>query len=88
VDKDLGTLEPGKIADLALIAGDPFSNFDDLVRVSDVMRAGELYSQTDLVNAYPTPQASADVRQGWGATGIALRGAGCCANLLPPIRPS
>ena len=88
VDKDLGTLEPGKVADLALIDGDPFTNFDDLVRVSSVMRGGELFGQTDLVNAYPAPQVSHDVAQSWVATGAALRGGGCCSDLLPAIRSS
>jgi Tol biopolymer transport system component/imidazolonepropionase-like amidohydrolase len=57
VGDDLGTLEPGKLADLAVIDGNPFQDFDDLVKTSWVMRDGVVYTQDDLVGAYDTGQS-------------------------------
>ncbi|MFJ9591363.1 amidohydrolase family protein [Streptomyces virginiae] len=39
----LGTVEPGRIADLTLVDGDPFADFADLVRVRAVLRGGVLH---------------------------------------------
>ena len=43
-DKDLGTLEPGKLADLIIVAGDPLANINDVARVQCVMKNGEIQS--------------------------------------------
>ena len=40
----IGTLEPGKEADLLVVEGDPSQNIDDLARVVAVFQAGELVS--------------------------------------------
>ena len=37
----IGTLEPGKEADLLVVEGDPSQNIDDLARVVAVYQAGE-----------------------------------------------
>jgi imidazolonepropionase-like amidohydrolase len=39
----LGTLEPGKLADLIAVAGDPLADIGELERVSFVMKAGVVY---------------------------------------------
>ncbi|MDG9703840.1 amidohydrolase family protein [Streptomyces sp. DH37] len=52
LDTDLGTVEPGKIADLAVVDGDPFSNFASLVNISLVLRDGVPYQQTDLTTIH------------------------------------
>ncbi|HKE25949.1 MAG TPA: amidohydrolase family protein [Bryobacteraceae bacterium] len=49
VDRDLGTVEPGKLADLVLVAGDPLRNLRDLANVEAVMKSGKLYRISDLV---------------------------------------
>ncbi|MFI6490109.1 amidohydrolase family protein [Streptomyces sp. NPDC050564] len=36
VDRDLGTVEPGKLADLTVLDGDWFTDFDTLVRTVSV----------------------------------------------------
>ena len=54
VDDDLGTIQPGKLADLVAIDGNPFDNFDDLIRTSWTMRDGLVYRQEDLVAAFTT----------------------------------
>ncbi|MEC4019052.1 amidohydrolase family protein, partial [Streptomyces sp. H27-D2] len=52
-ERDLGTLEPGKLADLTVVDGDPFTDFDSLVRTVSVLRGGTPYEQRDLVDAFP-----------------------------------
>ncbi|MFT2016654.1 amidohydrolase family protein [Streptomyces sp. 796.1] len=52
-ERDLGTLVPGKLADLAVIDGDPFTDFASLVRVVSVLRGGTQYVTRELVEAFP-----------------------------------
>lgn len=47
--KDLGTVEPGKIADLALINGNPLENIKDLANVQSVMKDGQIYTVKELM---------------------------------------
>ncbi|MBL1104447.1 PD40 domain-containing protein [Streptomyces sp. 5-8] len=54
VENDLGTVQPGKIADLTVVDGDPFTDFSRLVRTPLVLRAGTAHQQTDLVHALET----------------------------------
>ncbi|MEV7602269.1 amidohydrolase family protein, partial [Kitasatospora sp. NPDC089797] len=55
---DLGTVEPGKLADLTVVDGDPFHDFADLARTSWVMRDGIVFRRADLVAAgAPAPAA-------------------------------
>ncbi|NYF80244.1 amidohydrolase family protein [Granulicella arctica] len=42
--KDLGTLDPGHLADLIIVSGDPLKNIDDAARVQCVMKNGQLQS--------------------------------------------
>ena len=44
ISKDLGTLEPGKLADLILVSGDPLKNINDTEAVQCVMTNGVLRS--------------------------------------------
>jgi len=46
--KDLGTLEPGHLADLIITAGNPLVNIDDTARVECVMKNGYLWSVSQL----------------------------------------
>ena len=39
---ELGTLEPGKIADIVIIDGDPLSDIEDLTNVQVVIKGGEI----------------------------------------------
>jgi imidazolonepropionase-like amidohydrolase len=52
VEKDLGTLTPGKIADLDIIDGDPVRNVNDSFKVVQVMKAGRLYTQDDIAAGF------------------------------------
>ncbi|MEU6991385.1 amidohydrolase family protein [Streptomyces sp. NPDC046465] len=77
LDRDLGTLEVGKLADLAVIDGDPFTDFDSLVRTVSVMRGGVPYEQRDLVDSVPAVRVAAKDRAHWDRTGAKLRSQ-CC----------
>ncbi|WP_260705919.1 amidohydrolase family protein [Edaphobacter flagellatus] len=47
--KDLGTLEPGRLADLIIVAGDPLKNIDDVARVQCVAKNGKLESVASIM---------------------------------------
>jgi Tol biopolymer transport system component/imidazolonepropionase-like amidohydrolase len=49
VGGDIGSIEPGKLADLAFIDGDPLQNIKDLRRVRRVMKDGLVYNVSALV---------------------------------------
>lgn len=80
-DRDLGTVEEGKLADLTIVDGDPFTDFDDLIRTTAVLRGGTAYQQADLVGAFseaaPRARAAAS-RDDWLAVGRHMRREGCC----------
>ncbi|MFI1017851.1 amidohydrolase family protein [Streptomyces sp. NPDC020965] len=82
VDRDLGTVEPGKLADLTVVDGDPFTDFDTLVRTVSVFRGGVSYVTSDLVAAFrreSVPGArAAGVGVDWLAAGRLMRRDGCC----------
>jgi imidazolonepropionase-like amidohydrolase len=48
LDRDSGSVEVGKRADLMLVEGDPLANISDLRRVVKVVRGGELYDSQAL----------------------------------------
>ena len=50
---DLGTLEPGKIADLVVLAADPLSDIRNTRQVVQVMRDGVLYDAASLAELWP-----------------------------------
>ncbi|HEV7515673.1 MAG TPA: amidohydrolase family protein [Thermoanaerobaculia bacterium] len=43
MEKQIGTIEPGKYADLIAVPGDPTADISALTRVAFVMKAGEVY---------------------------------------------
>lgn len=57
-DTDLGTLEEGKLADLTVVDGDPFADFDTLIRTVAVLRGGVPFEQADLVDAFDSVRRS------------------------------
>ncbi len=49
VDKDLGTLEVGKIANISIVEGNPLQNIHDAQRVRYVLVNGKLYTLEELL---------------------------------------
>ncbi|MEU0253710.1 amidohydrolase family protein [Streptomyces sp. NPDC006184] len=75
---DLGTVEPGKIADLTVVDGDPFTDFSRLVHTPLVLREGIAHHQADLVGsrentAQPSPRAGT-----WLDVARHMRQGSCC----------
>ncbi len=42
---DLGAIEPGKLADIIAVAGDPLTDVDAFGRVEFVMKGGAIYKR-------------------------------------------
>lgn len=80
LDRHLGTVQEGRIADLTVVDGDPFTDFDTLVRTVAVLRGGVPYTTRDLVAAFTGPARSSVARSGedWLAVGHLMRREGCC----------
>jgi imidazolonepropionase-like amidohydrolase len=50
-DAEFGSIAPGKIADLAIVAGHPAQQIADLRKIETVMRAGRVYESRALRQA-------------------------------------
>jgi len=48
LDKDLGSITPGKLADLTLVEGDPTANISDIRKTVLVVKDGVLYHPAEL----------------------------------------
>lgn len=48
MDKELGTIEPGKRADLILVKGNPLENIHDIRNVEFVMSSGKMFKTAEL----------------------------------------
>jgi Tol biopolymer transport system component len=59
-DKDLGTLEPGKIADLMILNANPLDDIHNTANISMVMRAGTLYDADSLDEIWPEKKPFGD----------------------------
>ena len=53
VEKDLGTVEPGKLADLTIVSGDPLKDIKAAANVKYVVKDGRLYTLR-VTGAIPT----------------------------------
>jgi imidazolonepropionase-like amidohydrolase len=48
MDKDLGSIAPGKLADLVLVDGDPTKNISDIRKTAFVVKDGVIYKPSEL----------------------------------------
>ena len=81
LDRDLGTVEEGRLADLTVVDGDPFTDFDTLVRTVAVLRGGVPYTTEELTAAFEPAGSSrrtAASEEHWLAVGQLMRRDGCC----------
>jgi imidazolonepropionase-like amidohydrolase len=51
LDHELGSIEPGKLADLTLINGDPVANISDIRKTALVVKNGVVYKPQELYSA-------------------------------------
>lgn len=63
VDKDLGSVEVGKLADLAIVRGDPLADLKNAARVEYVLKNGVTYSLAQILAPFKTPSAMAAHRK-------------------------
>ncbi|MFI5807697.1 amidohydrolase family protein [Streptomyces sp. NPDC051561] len=86
-ERELGSVEVGKIADLTLVDGNPFADFDDLVKISGVLVGGRVHERGALTATYEKRKtyrgaASRDERDGmaahWHEVSDQMRRDGCC----------
>lgn len=57
--EDLGTIEPGKLADFTIVDGDPLSNIADLRRTRRVIKDGVVYEMGTLLARPVVPASTA-----------------------------
>jgi Tol biopolymer transport system component len=50
LDLDAGTIEPGKLADIVLVEGNPLQDIENANNVKQVMLNGRLFSEEDLIS--------------------------------------
>jgi hypothetical protein len=55
LDNQIGTITPGAMADLLLVAGDPLESVDDLLRIVAVVRNGRFFSLVSLLERAEEP---------------------------------
>jgi Tol biopolymer transport system component len=85
-DRDLGSVEPGKLADLTLVDGDPLTDLDDLVKVRGVLVGGRIHERAALSaeferRATTRARTAAPGNGGaehWAAVTARMREGGCC----------
>ncbi|CAH0318169.1 Protein TolB [Massilia sp. Bi118] len=67
VDKDLGSVEPGKLADLIAVRGNPLADLKAAAAVEVVMKNGRAYTQAEILAPFRTPAALAARRDALAA---------------------
>ncbi|MGJ9416506.1 hypothetical protein ACHAC9_01885 [Massilia sp. CMS3.1] len=77
VDKDLGTVDEGKLADLIVVRGDPLTDLRAAADVRLVVKNGRVYTQDEIL-------APARTRRKWAGTRIENRGPGASMGAPGP----
>ena len=72
VGDEIGTIEPGKLADLTFLGSDPLIDIRNTRDVKRVMRGGRLFTVTDLLEEVETADAEFADPLGSVSTGSAM----------------
>ncbi|MEV8533748.1 amidohydrolase family protein [Streptomyces sp. NPDC051211] len=83
VEDRLGTVEPGKLADLTVVDGDPFADFAALIRVRASVRGGTVHERRALEAAFAGTAVPAAPSDEWSAVIRQLLRDGCCTAEVP-----
>jgi imidazolonepropionase-like amidohydrolase len=51
LERELGTIEPGRLADLVILDADPLAAIDNLSRIDRVVKDGRVFSETELLRS-------------------------------------
>ncbi|MFD5793866.1 amidohydrolase family protein, partial [Streptomyces diastatochromogenes] len=78
LDGDLGTVQEGRIADLTVVNGDPFTDFATLVDTPLVVRDGIPHRRSDLTGAHRHHDHPAPPDTTWLEVARGLRRGSCC----------
>lgn len=78
LDADLGTVRAGKIADLTVVDGDPFTDFTALVDTALVLRDGVAHRPSDLVGVHRARDHRPPQGTTWLRVARAFQNGSCC----------
>ncbi|UQW99940.1 amidohydrolase family protein [Streptomyces sp. RerS4] len=80
VDGHLGTVEPGKLADLTVVDGNPFADFTDLIRTRAAVRGSVVHERAALLAEFSGRVPAPAPGDAWRAVARQLALGGCCGS--------
>jgi imidazolonepropionase-like amidohydrolase len=78
----IGTVEPGKFADLVAVAGDPIADITELERVAFVMKGGQVVRNDFVAARSPVPDPTVETQRNYDQNPPCHRDARASASLV------